>query len=78
MLFCSEFNSAGYFEIDEPMRLCKKYYPSARYMLILFVTWQRKQTNPILYFFFKSVFLFTVYFIYILIICFASSHIKPS
>ena len=33
ILFCSEVNSAGYFEIEEPIRLCKKHYSPARYML---------------------------------------------
>ena len=32
-MFCSEVNSAGYSEIEEPIRLRKKHYPPAKYML---------------------------------------------
>ena len=35
-LFCPEVNSAGYSEIEEPIRLRKKH-PSATYMLIIVI-----------------------------------------
>ena len=33
ILFCSEGNSAEYSQIEEPIRLRKKHYPPARFML---------------------------------------------
>ena len=32
-MFCSEVNSEGYSEIEEPIRLREKHYSPARYML---------------------------------------------
>ena len=39
ILFCSEVNSAGHSVIEEPIRLRKKHYSPARYILKVYIKW---------------------------------------